>query len=388
MNNPGYTIWTQNVPSKEGTIEMWFKRMTLEVWFDEHQYNVEYDVGESAVKFLTVGDLDIDLASVALRYGHHTGLPQLKEQIAADYPGLTSDQVVVTSGGSEAIFALNSALLKPGDHVVVEHPNYASLYEIPRSLSCEVSFLPLNFDNGFQPDLDQLDSLITPQTKLVSLTHPNNPAGSMITEEELRRVIDIVEKHDVYLMFDETYRDLDFTGEPLPTAASLSRKAISLSTMSKCYGLPGIRIGWMATQDQFILDSLLAIREQITITNNAVGEAIALHVLERKNSFLQRSKEHVLKNLATASDWLDKQPQIEWIPPVAGVVGFPRFTEDITFDPEDFYQLLAKKYKSFVIPGRCFEVDNRHFRLGFGASHDEMEQGLRNIQNAVNDCMS
>ena len=363
---------------------MWFKRMTLEVWFDTHQFNVEYDIGESAVKFLTVGDLNIDLAEVALRYGHHTGDPKLKECIATQYPGLTGDQVVVTSGGSEGIFALNSALLKPGDHVVVEHPNYPSLYEIPRSLGCDVSFLPLNFENGFTPDLDKLENLITPKTKLVSLTHPNNPAGSMISADELRQVIELVEKHDVYLMFDETYRDLGFA-EPLPTAASLSPKVISLSTMSKCYGLPGIRIGWLATRDQFILDSILTIREQITIANNSVGEAIALHVLERKESFLERSRTHVKKNLQLVSQWVENQPQIEWVPPVAGVVGFPRFKEEITFDPEDFYKLIAENYKTFVVPGRCFEVDNRYFRLGFGATHDEIEQGLQNFESALRD---
>ena len=363
---------------------MWFNRMTLEVWFDAHQYNIEYDVGESAVKFLTVEDLDIDLAKVALRYGHHTGEPRLKECLAADYPGLSSDQLVVTSGGSEAIFALNSALVKPGDHVVVEHPNYPSLYEIPRSLGCEVSFFSLDFDHGFKLDLDKLESLITPKTKMVSLTHPNNPTGSMISEDELRRVIEFIEKRDVYLMFDETYRELDFS-KPLPTAATLSPKVISVSTMSKCYGLPGIRIGWLATQDQFILDSILTIREQITITNNSLGEAIALHVLERKDGFLKRSRAHVKKNLDTVSRWVQKQPQIEWNPPLAGVVSFPRFKEGFSFDPEGLYWRLAEKYKTFVIPGRCFEVDNRYFRLGFGATHDEIEQGLQNIESAIQD---
>lgn len=358
--------------------------MTLEVWFDDHQYNVEYDVGESAVKFLTVEDLGIDLAGVALRYGHHTGEPRLKECIAADYPGLSSDQVVVTSGASEAIFALNSALVKPGDHVIVEHPNYPSLYEIPRSLGCEVSFLPLEFDEEYKPDLGKLEAMITPKTKLISLTHPNNPAGSMISEAELRAVIDLVEKHDVYLMFDETYRELDFSS-PLPTAAPLSPKVISVSTMSKCYGLPGIRIGWLATQDQFILDSLLTIREQITITNNAVGEAIALHVLKKKDEFLKRSRAHVEKNFKRVSRWVENQADIEWVPPVAGVVGFPRLKESVAFDPEDLYRLLAEKYKTFVIPGRCFEVHNRYFRLGFGATHEETKQGLENITQAIGD---
>jgi len=361
---------------------MWFERMTLEVWFDAYQYHIENDVGESAVKYLTVDDLNIDLGSVALRYGHHTGEPRLKECLAAQYPGLNADQIVVTSGASEAIFALNSALVKPGEHVVVEHPNYPSLYDIPRSLGCEVSFLPLTYENNYKPDLDQLRSLITPKTKLISLTHPNNPAGSMISEAELREAIKIAEENDVYLMFDETYRELGFS-DPLPQAASLSPKVISVSTMSKCYGLPGIRIGWIATQDQFILDAMLTVREQITITNNSVGEAIALHVLERKDEFLKRSRAHIGKNFETTKRWMAEQKDIEWIEPEAGVVGFPRLKDSVKADPERLYRKLAEDYKTFVIPGRCFEVDNRYFRLGFGATQEEIERGLANITKAL-----
>ncbi len=361
---------------------MWFQRMTLEVWFDDYQYHVEYDVGESAVKFLTVDDLDIDLANVALRYGHHTGEPQLRECLAAQYPGLSKDHVVVTSGASEAIFSLNSALVKPGDHVIVEHPNYPSLYDIPRSLGCEVSFLPLDYDRAFKPDLGKLADLITPKTKLISLTHPNNPTGSMISEEDLRRVVELVEERDVYLLFDETYRELDFA-DALPHAATLSPKVISVSTMSKCYGLPGIRIGWLVTQDQFILDSILTIREQITITNNAVGEAIALHVLRRKDEFLERSRDHVRRNLSTVSRWIDGHKDVEWVPPEAGVVAFPRLKKHVRVDPEKLYRQLAEKYGTFVIPGRCFEVDNRHFRLGFGSTQEEIETGLENIDKAL-----
>jgi len=363
---------------------MWFERMTLEVWFDAYQYDVEYDVGESAVKFLSVEDLDIDLAKVALRYGHHTGDPRLRECLATQYPGLSSDQIVVTSGASEAIFALNSSLVKPGDHVIVEHPNYPSLYDIPRSLGCQVSLFSLEYDREFKPDLSKLEDLITPKTKMISLTHPNNPTGSMISEDGLLRVIALAEKHDIYLMFDETYRELD-CNTPLPQAATLSPKVISVSTMSKCYGLPGIRIGWLATQDRFILDSILTVREQITITNNTVGEAIALHILEKRDGYLKRSRAYVEKNLAAVSRWMDGQTDVEWIRPAAGVVGLPRLKENVKIDPERLYRTLAEKYKTFVIPGRCFELDNRYFRLGYGAKTEEIEQGLQNINTAINE---
>jgi len=365
---------------------MWFKRMTLEDWFDTYQYEIKYDIGESAVKFLTFEDLNIELGKLPLRYGYHTGSPDLRECIAGQYPGLSSDQVLVTSGASEANFAIVAAVANPGDNIIVEHPNYASLYEVPRSIGCEVSLLRLTYEDRFKPDLDKLRNMITPQTRLVSFTHPNNPTGSMISESELRELIEIVESHGTYLLFDETYRELAFD-TTLPPAATLSPRVISITSMSKCYGLPGIRIGWLATQDQFILDSVLAIREQISITNNAMSEEISLKVLQKKDNFLQKAKNHVARNRRVVSDWIDKQQDFEWIYPEAGVVSFPRIKNPGNADPEKVWRRLAEKYKTFVIPGRCFEMDNRYFRLGFGATAEEIEIGLANLGKALHDLM-
>lgn len=363
---------------------MWFERMSLEVWFDDYQYRIDNDIGESAVKFLTVKDLDMDLDAVALRYGHHTGDPKLRECIAEQYPGLSAEQIVVTSGASEAIFSLNAAIVKPGDHVIVEHPNYPSLYDIPESLGCDVSLYALRYEKQFKPDLGELEALMTAETRMISFTHPNNPTGSMISVAELEALIRFCEDRDVYLLFDETYRDLDFENA-LPPAATLSSRAISVSTMSKCYGLPGIRIGWLATQDQSILDAILTIREQVTITNNALGEVIALRVLRDREKYLIKARQHVDANRELVAAWIDQHTAFEWVPPEAGVVGLPRIKQGIDVDPEALYRRLAEKYKTFAVPGRCFGMDNRYFRLGFGAARDEIRQGLENLNSALAD---
>ncbi len=363
---------------------MWFKRMMLEDWFDTHQYEVEYDVGESAVKYLTFDELGVDLNKVPLRYGYHLGLPELRQVIAEQYDGLSVEQVVVTTGASEANFATVASLVKPGDHVVVEHPNYPSLYEVPRSLGCDVTLFPLKAEQAFQPDLAELERLITPNTKLVSLTHPNNPTGSMISQATLEQAIRLAESSDTYLLFDETYRELAF-GERLPGAASLSPKVISISSMSKSYGLPGIRIGWLATQAREILESVLAIREQVTITNGALSEAIALSVLKRKDEFIQEARRHVQTNLQMVKSWMKQQEDLAWIPPEAGVVALPWIEGAQVTDPEDVYRRLTETYRSFVIPGRCFELDNRFFRLGYGGTAVELKAGLANISSALQD---
>ena len=367
---------------------MWFNRMELEIWFDKYQYEIDYDIGESAVKTLSVKDVDIDLDKVLLRYGHHTGNPVLRETIAEQYPGLSGDQIVVTTGASEANFVAVSALVKPGDHVIIEHPNYPSLYEVPRSLGCKVSLFTLKFENRFKPDLEELKRKITPQTKLVSLTHPNNPTGSMISEKDLCEVIKLIESHDTFLLFDETYRHMAFGASLLPPAASLSPKVISIASMSKCYGLPGIRTGWLASQNRFILDSAVAIREQLSISNNALSEEIALSVLRRKEKFLSGARERIARNREVVAGWMNQQSDFEWIYPEAGVVCFPRMRTHVKVKPEELYRLLAEKYRTFVVPGRCFEMDERHFRIGFGADEGEIKTGLSNLNKALNELSS
>jgi aspartate/methionine/tyrosine aminotransferase len=352
--------------------------MPIEEWFDNYQYEVDYDVGESGVKFLRFSSLNMDLGDLPLRYGHHRGSPELRELIAQDYEGFSPEQIAVTTGASEANFAVVASLVGSDDHIIVEHPNYPSLYEVPRSLNRRLDLLHLTFEEKFKPNLEKLESLITPQTKLVTLTHPNNPTGSMITEKMLYDIVEIIEAHGAYLLFDETYRELSFQ-KPLPPAATLSPHAISITSMSKVYALPGIRIGWVAA-DKHIIDSVRAVREQLTICNSVIGEEIAMNVLQRKRDFLKDVKKRVASNLEVVEGWMKHQEDLEWIHPEGGVVCFPRFKMNISTD--DLCLLLAKKYKTFVVPGYCFEM-NRHFRLGFGGEAEELKAGLNCVDKAL-----
>lgn len=366
---------------------MWFDRMELEVWFDKYQYQIEYDIGESAVKTLALEDIGIDLNNVLLRYGYHKGRPDLREVIAEQYPGLSPENVIVTTGASEANFVVVSALVKPGDQVVVEHPNYPSLYEVPRSLGCHVSLFTLKFENRFRPDLEELKRMITSETKMISLTHPNNPTGSMISEADLMAVVELVESFDIILLFDETYRHMAYGENLLPPAASLSDKVVSISSMSKCYGLPGIRTGWLATKNTAILDEVLAIREQVSISNNALSEEITQTVLQNKESYLQGARDRIERNRDIVANWMNRQTHFEWIPPEVGVVCLPRIKPHVNIDPEELFRLLAEKYRTFVVPGRCFEMDSRHFRIGFGADAEEIKTGLARVNEAMEDML-
>lgn len=364
---------------------MWFKRMAIERESpEEYGYGaIACNLGESSVPDQLIDKAGIKFGELLACYGHHRGRPDLRQLVAAQYDGLTSDQVLITGGAAEALFVVAATVLTPGDHVVVEHPNYPSNYEVPRSLGCHVGLLPLEFDSQFELDLDRLKAMVAPQTRLISLTHPHNPTGAMISEGTLEAVIEIVESSDSVLIFDETYRELSF-GRRLPTAAALSPSAISISTLSKAYGFPGLRIGWIATQDASLLDLFLATKEQINICNSVVDEALAVFVLERSEQWLSEAKAHVEANYQVVRNWMDTQTLLECVPPKGGAVCFPRIRTDLNVDLAAFYCLLKERYRTFVGPGHWFERDDRYFRIGYGwPSKQELETGLDHLIEAI-----
>lgn len=357
---------------------MVFERMPLEIWFDKYQFEVDYDIGESGMKFVSVENLHFDLNEVELRYGYHLGHPELRRVIAGQYAGRNYENVAVTTGASEGNFSVIAHLVGPKDNIIVEHPTYSSLYQVPRSLGRDLTLFKLKWENEFRPDMEKLRKLVKPNTRLISLTHPNNPTGSVLTESEMREAIEIAEDAGAYLMVDETYRDLSFE-EPPPAAATLSDRAISLTSMSKTWGLPGIRIGW-AVADESVVEAIRAIREQITICNSSVGEAIAKGVLEKRDEILAGLRKSMLSNYQIVKEWMEDQKWLEWVEPKSGVVCAPRLRNGKNTDK--LCELLVTKYRTFTVPGSRMELDG-HFRLGFGGDQEELVQGLNQLKKAL-----
>ena len=356
---------------------MTFQRMELEDWFDSYQFEVDYDIGESGVKFFKFKDLNIDLNDVEMRYTQHLGNPELRKEIANEYNGLEWENIGVTTGAAESIFTTIASLTSRKDHIIVECPNYPSFWYIPNSLERSMDFFYLKFEEDFKPSFDSLKSLIKPNTKLICLTHPNNPTGSVINKDNLVELIELVEKHDIYLLLDETYRDISFQ-DPPPAAASMSLNTISISTMSKAYGVPANRIGWTAAQDESIIKDIRKVREQITICNSALNETIALNLLKRKSEHLKGIKKRIKVNLNLLTEWIEKQDKLEWIAPEGSVTCFPRFGKS----SKKLCKLLVEKYRTFTVPGYCFNMDP-HFRIGFGGETQELEKGLEKLEFAM-----
>ena len=357
---------------------MRYRRMPIE---EESPEQVGYglirrNLAESSVSDASLGDLGDDLGGLVLQYGDHLGLPALRSAIAADASGADPDDVMVTPGAVAALFVIHTSLLEAGDHVVVARPNYATNVETPRAIGADVSFLELSYDEGWTVDPARIAALMTPRTRLVSLTTPHNPTGSTLGRSTLDEVVALVERAGARLLIDETYREMTF-GEPLPVAASLSPAVISVSSLSKTYGLPGIRIGWLVTRDRALRDRFLAAKEQILISGSLVDETIALRALERRPAWLPKIQARIDEAFTTTAAWLDGHERLEWIPPRGGVVGFPRIRPGVPVAPDRFYRVLFEDHGTIVGPGHWFEQPRTHFRLGYGwPTLAELREGL------------
>jgi len=367
---------------------MKYRRMPLEIESPEQMGygNLKFNLTESSMTDLPLKALGADLNNLVLAYVDHVGKTELREALAADGEGLRADDVIIAAGAAAALFIVATSLLEKGDHMIVAHPNYSTNVETPRLIGCDVDFLGLRFEEGFRVDVDRLEKLVRPgRTKLISLTCPHNPTGTVLSLDELHRIIALAEKTGCRFLLDETYREMTFGG-PLPLAASLSPSAISVASLSKSYGMPGIRIGWAITKDKALQELFLAAKEQIFLCNSVVDEEIAYILLTQREMILTP----VLKKIETAfgilKEWMASQTDLEWVEPQGGVVCFPRIKADSGVDVEAFYKILNGTYGTFVGPGHWFEMDKRFMRIGYGwPSLDELRGGLENISLALKD---
>jgi aspartate/methionine/tyrosine aminotransferase len=273
--------------------------------------------------------------------------------------------------------------LSADDHLVVIRPNYATNLETPRAIGCQISLIDLAFEDGFAIDIDRLAQAVTPKTKMISVTCPHNPTGTMMTEAELRRLADLAAATNCLLLVDETYRDLALTTK-LPLAASLGRHVISVSSLSKAFGVPGIRVGWLINTDPRLQELFLAAKEQISICGSVINEWVGEQILLRRADFLSPTLTEWRRRLDRIADWIAGEGNLEWVRPAGGVVCFPRMKADPPGGTDAFYRRLLQNHGTYVGPGHWFEMSDRYFRLGFGwPTADELEGGLAGISAAL-----
>jgi aspartate/methionine/tyrosine aminotransferase len=344
------------------------------------------NLSESSIADRRLRDLglDVDLDELLLCYGDHLGDPLLRDAVAAGGVGLQPDDVLVTAGAAAALFCTATTLLEPGDHAVVVRTNYATNLETPRAIGAEVEVVDLRFEDGWRLDVEHVAARVRDgRTRVISVTQPHNPTGTTFGLETLEALVALAERSGAVLLVDETYRDLTH-GEPLPLAATLSSRVVSVSSMSKAYGLPGLRIGWAVCRDPELAERLLAAKEQVLICGATLDERIAGLVLARRDEVLPPILDDVRARHEIVRTWLAGQSTFEWVEPTGGVVGLVRVRPDASFDTQRFYDVLLAEHGTYVGPGHWFELDDRHFRLGYGwPTLDELRAGLAGLTDAA-----
>ncbi len=351
---------------------------------------IRFNLSESSMRDATVGDLGLHSSSLldelhqkVLWYGDHRGDPRLRSLVAAHGSSLSTDDVLVTAGAAMALFMVHTAFLEPGDDIVVFHPNYATNIETPRAIGANVLPLQLTFRDGYRPDLDRLESLVSARTKILSITDPHNPTGICLTEEERLHIVTLAERHGCLLLVDETYRDLS-RGPAQPWAAEMSASAISISSLSKSMGLPGIRVGWAITRNRAHQERLLAAKEQMMICGSVLDETVATHALRQRADLLASRRATAERHFFIVREWMSGHADLEWVEPQGGVVCFPRIRDPFAVDVGAFYHHLRTAGGTLVGAGHWFEVDPRSFRVGFGWPTDsELRGGLAAIDASL-----
>ena len=345
----------------------------LERYFARWEFSVRHQLSASDVEPFTLPEL-LQLADddsrarwerLSLGYTESAGLPALRDEIARLYHGLTTDHVLVTAGAEEAILLTMLATLQAGDELVVVTPAYQSLHAVPASLGAKVAEVRLRAEDGWALDADAVARAVSPRTRMIVVNFPHNPTGSHIDDATLRRLADIADDAGALLFSDEVYRGLEYDEtERLAPAATLSPSAVSLGVMSKSFALAGLRIGWLATRNAALLQRVAKLKDYTTICSSAPSEVLALIALRQRDAVLARSRAIVAANLAHAERFMDEhRSAIDWIPPRAGSVAFPRFRQA---DATAISERLATERSALLMPGAVFGADPKHFRIGLG----------------------
>lgn len=321
--------------------------------------------------------------SLHLGYTETYGAPDLRQAIADTYENLDAANIIVFAGAEEGIFCAMQALLGTEDHAIVLTPNYQSAETIPNAI-CEVTGIPLDPANNWHLDLQMVEDAIRPNTKLISFNFPHNPTGKIIPRESFEALTSIARRSGIYLFSDEVYRLLERRDEMrLPQIADQYERGLSLNVMSKAYGLPGLRIGWIATQDMELLSRLERTKHYLSICNSAPSEALSIIALHARDKILARNRKIISDNLDILHDFFAANADLfDWTLPDGGCIGYPRYLGKDGV--ENFCSNLVEKTGVLLLPSSVYQsalgpTPEDRFRVGFGRLH--MSAGVSELRS-------
>lgn len=354
---------------------MTIKVFKLEEYLTKYEFSVQHFLcGSDAESFKMSEVLAMSTTQerdmwddLSLKYTEPYGHPMLRHQIAKSlYPSLSAENILCFAGAEEGIFAALSTICTPQDHVIVLTPCYQSLLEIPQMMGSEVSEILLKEENEWRIDLNEIQDAIKHNTKCIVMNFPHNPTGQVIEEEELVQLIAMCDKHGIWLFSDEVYRLL---GKPkhgwAPPAATMYHRALSLNVMSKSFGMPGLRIGWIACQDLNMTHNIKLMKDYLSICNSAPSEILSLISLRNKEQILARNNNIVSENLKTLDVFFKEYNNLfEWVRPQGGCIGLVKYKGDESVDV--FCDKLVNEKSVLLMPASIYNHQSNHFRIGFG----------------------
>lgn len=358
----------------------------LETHFSKWEFKARYHMTASDAESLSLREL-LAIASdeeresfegLWLGYTETFGAPDLRETIAGLYSSSSADDILCFAGASEGIFAANSVILDSDSHAIVVTPNYQSHETLPIAI-CEATGVPLNADDGWSLDIDQVAQAIKPNTRLVTINFPHNPTGTILPLDRYHALIELCRKHGIYILHDEIFNGLGPTGtQHLPNIADVYERGLSLNVMSKAYGLPGLRIGWIACNDPEVISKMERLKHYLSICNSAPSERLANIALNNRATLLSRNCAIVDENLPKWDAFFARYPeQFEWRRPDGSCMAFPRYKGP--GDVEAFCQQLVEISGVLLLPGSIYRSElnptpKDRFRLGFGRK--DLDAGL------------
>jgi capreomycidine synthase len=361
----------------------------LEAWMRSYYHNVDYDIGSSGVRDLTMAEFreicGFDLSELDPLIFHDSesyGGPGLRAALADRWTGGDIDPVMVTHGSSEAIYLVMHMLLRPGDEVIVVDPAYQQLYDIARGLGCTITRWPLLAGQGFSADLPRLAKLAASGPRMIVVNFPHNPTGASITPDQQRELVRIAAESGAWLVWDNAFGEMTYTADPLPLPNNRYDKCLSFGTLSKSYGLAGLRVGWcLAPPD--LLARMALLRDYIALYVSPVLEFFAEQAVRNADRIVARQREHAAANRRMMLEWAATVPELVRVsPPDGGVTAFVEFPgqPDVTRS----CRRLAEEHRVLLVPGECFgDAFRNRARLGFGGTASELAAGLSRVERVM-----
>jgi len=333
----------------------------------------------SVEELLSMAGKSIDeLSNLHLGYTETWGARSLRNAIASTYDDLSAENILCFAGAEEGVYTAMRVLLGRDDHAIVAVPNYQAAETIPLEI-CEVSGVSLHAENDWRLDLNEVRDAIKPNTKLISVCFPNNPTGSIIPKDDYKELVEICRKHNLYLFNDEVYRSLELDqSKRIDQAADVYEKGLSLNVMSKAYGLPGLRIGWIATRDKDVLLKLERYKHYLSICNSGLSEVVAEIALGVGPQLLDRNRRLLADNIKKLELFFQDYPDyFEWQRPDGGCIAYPRYIGP--GNVEDFCTRLVEQEGVLLLPASVYQSElmaspSDRFRIGFGRLG--MDEGL------------